>query len=303
VALLTGDPEGGGFVLHRELIQTSPLRAATRLFSLGCYLSLTTPFVAGVLAFMFPSHRRPASFLYAMAPALALAGSSRYPWFLVVASGAAYVALAWVTLRLCKDWTGPALALALWSAMPLSTIFYLHMSAKYLVPSVPAYALLLVLIGRQGGPRTPWVYGALATAGTVLGLLIIGANARSANLARAAVDRWLPPLVARGERVLFQGQWGFQWYAEKDHAACFGPQVPDSARPGDWVIVGIGESGPFPQNLYPASRLAAVMADPNPGGIVLDRKRNVGFYSDYYGRLPWLWSASDTLRYELWQVQ
>ena len=81
-------------------------------------------------------------------------------------------------------------------------------------------------------------------------------------------------------------------------------EAAGAARPGDWIIVGIKESGhPFPRNLYPASRLVDIIADANSGGIVLDHEHNVGFFSDFFGRLPWQWATSDALRYELWQVQ
>jgi hypothetical protein len=299
--LATREALAGGLVLHRELIQISPRRILDRTYSLGCYLSLTTPLVAGVLVSALRLPSRAAVAVCAIVTALTAALFPRYR--LLIISGAAYLALAGIVLRLCKSRTGPALALAVWAVIPLSTVLYLHTSAKYLVPSVPAYALLLAFLARDADRMTLWMYGALAVAGLTLGLLIVCGDARFANLARSAVNKWLPPLRAQDQRVLFQGHWGFQWYAEKLQATCFNPDEPGHARKGDWVVVGISERRPFPRHLYPTSRLVDVIADKKPGSIVLDDKHNVGFFSDYLGRLPWSWASSERLRYELWRIE
>jgi hypothetical protein len=238
---------------------------------------------------------------FAIVPILTAALFSRYR--LLFISGAAYLALAWIVLRSGKSRTGPAIALAVWALIPLSTVLYVHMSAKYLVPSVPAYALLLAFLARHAERMTLWIYGALVVGGLTLGLLIIWGDARLANQARSAVHQWLPPLTAQGQRVLFQGHWGFQWYAEKLQATCFSPEEPGHARKGDWVVVGISERRPFPRHLYPKSRLVDAIVDKKPGPIVLDYEHNVGFFSDYLGRLPWFWASSDMLRYELWRIE
>jgi hypothetical protein len=153
-------------------------------------------------------------------------------------------------------------------------------------------------------PKTLKIYGGLAVVCLTLGLLIISGDARIANLARTAAYRWLPPLTARGEKVLLQGQWGLLWYAEKLGAVCFNPDEPGNAQKGDWVLVGITESArSFPQHFYPKSHLVEVIADQVPGSIVLDHELDVGFFSDSLGHLPWLWASSDKIRYELWRVE
>jgi len=138
----------------------------------------------------------------------------------------------------------------------------------------------------------------------VFGMMIVSAESYSANLARTVVAQWVPALEARGHRVFYFGQWGFQWYAELHGAACFDPDSTVAAHPGDFVVVDvISALQRFPQNHYPKARLAGVIANPKPEGVVLDQRQRVGFYSDAFGRLPWMWAPAGTLRYELWKIE
>jgi hypothetical protein len=178
------------------------------------------------------------------------------------------------------------------------------MATKFLVPSVPAYALILVILARERSPVNIWIWRALPVAGLGLGMLIVAADTRAANLARAAVQAWVPSLKEGGHRVWFLGQWGFQWYAELDGARCFNPASPMSAHPGDFVLVDIMSNldRPFPARLYPGARRVGVISDTKAGGLVMDAPRNVGFYSDGSGPLPWGWEPAGSLRFELWRL-
>jgi hypothetical protein len=301
LAMITRDPIATAVVLREGLIGFSPIKMLRHGLSLGSYLALTTPFVAGVLLMMV----RRAS--WRIAGALPLAAlfwiSPSSLWTEAALAGLASAALIWSLARLWKIGSGTSPALGLWAVFPFAMIVYLHMAAKYLVPSVPAYSLILVILAR--GPVRPGrrVWAGLAGAGLTFGMLIVSADSRAADMARLAIEKWVSPREAGGRTVLFEGQWGFQWYAELHGASCFNPKLPASAHPGDFVVVDLIGSRAFPQILYPHARLLDTISDLRPGGVLIDRKLNVGFYSDGFGSLPWFWAPAGTLRYELWEIE
>jgi hypothetical protein len=303
IVLYTRDPAAHAVVFRQGLIGFSPRELITHSLSLGCYFAMTTPFIAGLLILLV---RHPAWRVAAIVCALPLCMlviSRRSGWYVLGSSSLAYLALVWAFLQLLKLRTGPAYALALWMVLPFPVITYLQMAAKYLIPAVPAYSLVLVLLAANLSVRRDWIWHILTAAGVILGVLIVSADTRAANVARFAVEKWANPAELNGRRLLFLGQWGFQWYAELHQAACFDRRSATSARPGDRVIVDVIGSAPFQKNLYPNSHLIDVVWDTTPGGVLLDRERNVGFYSDGFGRLPWFWAPAGTLRFELWEIQ
>lgn len=305
IAIYTRDPATGSVVIRQGFVSTDPNTILRHTLSLGAYLALTSPFIAGLLVFLVrrPYWRIAAIAVTAIPAAIGLALHD-YRWIMIGVSLLGLLALAWYLPQLLKLRTGVGLAFLLWAVFPFAMVVYLHMSAKYFVPSVPAYSLLLVFLARGSGRLSQWAIAALPAVGLVFGMMIVSADSVAANLARAAVSRWVPALEAGGHRVLYFGQWGFEWYAELNGAACFNPDSAASARPGDYVVVDvISAIQRFPQALYPKARLAAVISNPKPAGIVLDQRRRVGFYSDAFGRLPWFWAPAGTVRFELWKIE
>lgn len=303
IATLTRDPAARAVVLRAGLVRLSPGLVLAHGYSFGCYLALTTPFVAVVLLFVLRQTAWRKAAIVLLVPLLIFALAGKEGGILFGVAAIASLALAWSLAQLWRVRTGAALALALWALLPLAMVVYLHMAAKYLVPSVPAYSLFLAALSRNSAPLSRWMWRALPVAGVAFGMLIVMADTRAANMARFAIEKWLPPLEGHAHRILFQGQWGFQWYAESHGAACFNPVASGSAEPGDFVIVDRIGSRPFPRKLYPGARLVDVVASSTPGGSLLDAQNDVGFYSDGFGRLPWSWEPAGKLRFELWQME
>jgi 4-amino-4-deoxy-L-arabinose transferase-like glycosyltransferase len=190
----------------------------------------------------------------------------------------------------------------LWLLPALAAVAYLHLPAKYLVPSAPAAAILLA---RRLAER-PRVGAAIATVtmalGVTLSVAMLRADAVVAGFARNAAQGAIAPRTRAGESVWYVGQWGFQWYAERAGAQCLSA-VPPYPAPGD-VIVSCQHCGPpvdmsaLRSILVPIARLE----DTTPGGRLMDMDSGAGFYSNYWGYLPWAWSDGPVEIVDVWRL-
>lgn len=195
------------------------------------------------------------------------------------------------------------LALWLWLFLPVPAFIYIHLPSKYLLPSVPAAAILVVrLIPEARRASMRWLIPAVATAGAVLGLLILSGIADLAKTQRRAVAEMIEPRVKLGEHVWFAGHWGFQWYAELAGATPLTVELP-SPRPGETIVVSkidlayITRTWTNRQVLqsfcYPSSRL----------GRVMDYRGRAGFFSSPFGYLPWIWGSGAPGCFEVWRAE
>jgi len=194
--------------------------------------------------------------------------------------------------------------LACWLLLALPLVFYIHLPPKYHVASAPAAAMLLAHAARRAGRW--WGRAVLipvSSAGLILGVLIVRADDTLAGFERDVAQTEISPRVAAGERVWFSGHWGFQWYAERAGAR---PLVRNSqaATRGDIILV---DDQAFNQGLiddYPGRRLLGFRALASPGGRIMNREANAGFYSNEWGDLPWTWSRNtEANRISFWIVE
>jgi hypothetical protein len=187
-----------------------------------------------------------------------------------------------------------------WTLIGLPVVVYVHVSAKYFVPSAPAIALLVVLAAREVSGR--WaraVLGIGAAAGLVFGVLMVEADARYADLGRRAAAELIAPRVAQGQQVWFAGHWGFQWYAERAGGRIV-TRTPPEPRPGDAVVSSTFGHGSLQVRLVPIRRLVTSIEDRRPGGRLM--ANGAGFWSIAWGYLPWAWSDGVLERFEVWQI-
>jgi hypothetical protein len=92
-----------------------------------------------------------------------------------------------------------ALPLLLWLGSGLVALPYVHMAAKYLLPGVPAAALLIVLhAARVNQQRYPLTVSILVALGWISGALIIFGDTALATSQREAVNRIVAPRLRRG---------------------------------------------------------------------------------------------------------
>lgn len=188
---------------------------------------------------------------------------------------------------------------------PLPALVYVQMPPKYLVVSAPAAALLAALdLAQLPSPRRWRVALPILVGGVLLGLAILRADAAFAGMGRRAAAEWIAPAVARGERVWFAGHWGFQHYAEAAGGRILSTNGP---RPATGDLVVSAERADY-ENVFRVvasrdRRLLDTLADRRPGGRILSRRAMAGFYSNWFGPLPWSWGNDEVERLELWRVE
>ena len=186
-----------------------------------------------------------------------------------------------------------------WLLVPVPLIAYIHVAPKYLLPALPAAAILAA----HGLDRFPWrsaMLAAVATASVTLGFLILRADARMAGAARTAAARLIRPRVEAGQRVWFAGHWGFHWYAEEAGAMVLSLDPPFPRR-GDIVVSSsvdrtVGLLPVLPRTLIES------WGSSEPSGQVMSGPANAGFFSDFWGLLPWSWGPPDGTGFHVWRV-
>jgi hypothetical protein len=188
------------------------------------------------------------------------------------------------------------LSLWLWLLVALPVVVYIHLPSKYLLPSVPAAA---ILVCRREVAR--WLIPCVAAAGLVLGLLILLGTRDLAEAQRRAVSELIVPHTKTFERVWFSGHWGFQWYAE---AAGARPVTlsPPSPVPGDIIVVSEIDLPRFP-GTWSSRKVIQRISYPNSYGRVMDLWAGAGFFSSVFGYLPWVPGSGSANAFEVWRVE
>lgn len=195
------------------------------------------------------------------------------------------------------------IGLAAWLLIAWPAALYPHLPPKYLVPSAPAMALLIVRHAEQMARPLIMraVLGGSALAGLVLGLMITQADAALAEVGRAG-GRVITEELARGERVWFDGGVSYAWYATQagGRPMTEGPPLPE---PGDVVVRGLS---PGRMAQCPKRTLLRKLVFDEPGGRVYVERGLANFYTSSYGagpELPWQWSDREIARIEVWRIE
>jgi hypothetical protein len=191
----------------------------------------------------------------------------------------------------------PSALLWVWLLVPVPIIAYVQIAPKYLLPALPAAAILAAHGLDRLASRTR-VLAVLAGAGAALGFLIVQADAHMAGTARAAAARLILPRVQAGERVWFAGHWGFHQYAEAAGARPLTVHPPFPSR-GDIIV---SSSVDRPVGLLPQvpRTLIETFGSKEPSGQVMSL--HAGFYSDLWGLLPWWWEPPLGPGFQAWRV-
>jgi hypothetical protein len=203
------------------------------------------------------------------------------------------------------------LALAAWLFLALPVLLYVQLPSKYLVPSAPAAALLLlrelyspvagISSGRQRYLRMRLLLCTVGI-GALLGLLIVRTDAAFAQLGRRAAAELIQPRVRRGEKVWFVGRWGFQWYAERAGAVAV-TRTPPLPLPGDIIVASMRAADACLIDMIPNRRFLQRLSDESWGGRLMADEVGAGFFSNGWGLLPWMVSGHALDRYDVFRVE
>lgn len=302
VVEITRDPQspaGGLFAAAATL--SSPEGLVRNLVSFFAHFALVIPFA---LPFVIVSKRRWLA-LAATAGAIALAAESHG----AIPSATPFAVLSAGLIG--TEVIGPAVArknrlqlfLAAWMLMAVVILEYTHLPSKYLVPSAPAVAFLVLLKVRGSSERLGQaVLAGVAGLGIAMGLAITKADANLASLWRQGAAEIIAPRVARGERVWFAGNWGFYWYAERAGAR---QMLSDHPFPPAGDVIVTCSSGPHDNSLKVGGRGERIeyIAYSEPGGRIFGGHPRAGFYSNWWGHFPWTWGHDVITSFSVWRVK
>jgi hypothetical protein len=301
---ITRDPASRDQVVSATggyLASLDPRRAARNLLSFGAGTILAVPFGLSWLLLRGRSLRWPL-----LPPSLALFGLPLLLGRRIDLAGIGFVAAVGgfaLADALVEAWRGrdrAELLCALWLTLPLLALPYPHLPAKYLVAAVPAGAILVA--GRlKAGSAPPFLRASVVAAGFALGLLILEADSRLAEVGRRAAGELVAPEVARGRTTWYDGEWGFAWYAGRAGARPLTGRPP-FPRKGDAIVAARGVSCARRVETLPGLRLEAVTTDSRPGGRVMSVADGAGFFSSAWGFLPWAWGSGEVDRFERYGV-
>ena len=197
---------------------------------------------------------------------------------------------------------GSVLPLVVWLGSGLIALPYIYMGAKFLLPGVPAAALLMVLhAARVRQPRYPRMVAVVVALGCIAGALIVAGDTTLAVSQREAVEGLIAPRIQPGSRVWAGGQWTFLAYAE-DAGAMALANTPPLPAPGDTIVVSrINYYGMLNSLPIRLERLDT-RTDRRCGAFVLNGALSAGFYSNRIGYLPFAIGCGEVNTYDIYRV-
>jgi hypothetical protein len=190
--------------------------------------------------------------------------------------------------------------LVLWILIPAPATVYLHFPLKYMLAALPAIVLMLIkTLAALPRRREFWTYGGLIFVCAAFSFLLLVADNDFAEYGRRAAAELIAPHIAKGEKVWFNGQWGFYWYALEAGASLSKPGEL-GPNPGDLLAVGTIEGADATLNRFPHRELIDERCYNSPHGRTVEY--GAGLYSNLHGHVPWRWNPAATNDYQLWRI-
>ena len=222
---------------------------------------------------------------------------------LFIASGLFILALAITDYRNRRS--PDSLLLGLWvlGTFVFASFLNYTVNARSVLPLIPAAGILSVrrletIYSTWTRSATVQVGGALMVSG-VLSMWVASADTHLANLQRDAAHSVQWQTSNEGGVLWYEGHWGFQYYMEQ-----LGVLPVDAKdyqiRPGDRVVVpeNSGNFAGLPQDM--SFQQEAVMEFANPSlAATISWRLGAGFYSSYWGPLPFTFGRVPPERYFL----
>ncbi len=128
----------------------------------------------------------------------------------------------------------------------------------------------------------------------VLGLMVAGADYRLAENGRVAAHDTMDR--AGDGHVWFVGHWGFQYYMERRGARAVDLSRPNF-KPGEVVVIPENNTNLIRLGADIIASTATLEYPAFPGCATMHQASGAGFYSDVWGRLPFVFTAAPPERY------
>ncbi len=304
IPLVITDPEYDGQIQDtiQDLLLGGPLPVSNLLAFLTHYalvIPLTIPWLVVRI--------RQINLILSAIVLAAAAIAAHYSGRVVFVATLTLFALADIGWDAVKKRDRDRLALWIWLFLAAPVVIYLHLPSKYLVPSVPAVAILIVQAMAQRDPArnrvARWLAPAIAVTGAVLGILILLGIRDLAESQRRAADELVFPLIQRGERVWYTGHWGFHWYAEQAGASAFTVSSLSDIHPGDVIVISEIDGSSILRSNVAHEVLQTISYPSGAPGRVMNFAARAGFFSNSYGYLPWVPGKGELTRFQVWQIE
>lgn len=233
----------------------------------------------------------------------------RESWLLVdtqlalcIAGGISMLALAIVDYRDRGDAASAFLALWVLGTFAFAAFVNYTVNARSVLPLIPAAAVLIarrIETAYAAHLRSKIAIALLLSA--AVSLLVASADASLANSARRAAMLIIEKTHARAGALWFEGHWGFQYYMEQAGAEPLDIRQPQ-LRPGDFVAMP--SNNIQTRAINPKLILSRDQFELNLSGwaATIDGKHRAGFYSAYWGPLPYIIVRPPVEHYEILQI-
>jgi Dolichyl-phosphate-mannose-protein mannosyltransferase len=221
---------------------------------------------------------------------------------LCIAGGISMLALAIVDYRERRDAASAFVALWVLGTFAFAAFLNYTVNARSVLPLIPAAGILIArrLEKVSVAQLRSNTVVALALC-AVVSLVVARADASLANSARRAASLIIEKAQARGRALWFEGHWGFQYYMEQAGAEALNLRQPQM-RPGDFVALpsnNIQTRGINPKLIASREQLDL---DLSGWAATIDGKHRAGFYSAYWGPLPFVIVRPPVEHYEILQI-
>jgi 4-amino-4-deoxy-L-arabinose transferase-like glycosyltransferase len=177
-------------------------------------------------------------------------------------------------------------------------------NARSVLPLIPAAAILMARRIEASGDKVTHLRIKTAVGLAVCGIvafLVAGADAGLANSARQAASLIIEKTRGQRGTLWFEGHWGFQYYMEQAGALPLNVREAEF-KPGDFIAVpsnNIQTRGINPQLIASSEEIEL---QPARFASTIDGKHRAGFYSAYWGPLPFVIVRPPAERYQILQI-
>jgi hypothetical protein len=236
----------------------------------------------------------------------------RQHWLLLTCQLALFIAggLSVLSLAIADYWeekNADSLFLGLWVAGTFVFAAFINytVNARSLLPLIPPAGILLarrcdkIPAARRG--RTQVQFACALLLSGLVSLWVASGDAELADSARQAAERIHQRTHGQSGALWFEGHWGFQYYMELLAARPLDLENPQ-AQPGDFIAIPTNNINLRP---IPPQAIASVDSFALPlrtGASTICSQLGAGFYSFYWGPLPYAFGPIPAERYVIVRV-